>query len=742
MMETASLQLPKTGGKSRFSKALPVPPSLPALDFNTDSFGSDLPLPPPPKKDLPRTPVAVQVGAPLPITKKPVPAAKDWDARSTFTTKTAYTMAAVAQPPPDSPLPRLPAKSPGLPPPMSVPRRRPVAASTLTSPSDPAPTTSVTSPTVPERIPSPAGSFSSLLSAYSNHTSDSTPRTSTNSANEVVPIVPSKDSYSVSSPTIGNGSYIQSPTLPPLPSDQQAQEQEASTSTHQVFKEDLEELPPPPPLKDAQRLARPQTPTSLQTSSSVQPPASTHTAASPLVDNSSPQDQLWRRRSLKTEKKVDVPELQLVSSHGSTAASNQPSHSTSQPHSSQQQDQLPPTTIAQRAPPPPNFAGGLPGRNIRPVNPSEQAAVPQIEVNMGQEVSHVKDRLRRKGHESPPSAKASSPASSLPVVSPLSAHRLPTPEYGTHDIRSPVMDMAVSPISPAITPELPNEQRPPPPPVPRGALGLPEHSLRHARSSPNLAPKASNGALNARSPIGLPSSPVPSRDRFANPPHPARFRADDSPGFGGPNRRDPAGVPLPELQPPFQREARSRPQSPAWGKPVSEDGSVITLRAPPIRPEFLDYPLREPDPNAPDETDNPGAALFPRNWYTPLPADEILDARPLENKHFRCITSHKIMTAGKQRNNPIACRTCGHKDRNAECYICSACHLNVCSGCSGLLKRNRGDLPSVLQAVEQARDQALKRAKTDVPDNSQPAGAQVGYENDEVPGKDQVVASR
>ncbi|KAK4661950.1 uncharacterized protein QC763_709195 [Podospora pseudopauciseta] len=702
MMETASLQLPKTGGKSRFSKALPVPPSLPALDFDTDSFGSDLPLPPPPKKDLPKTPVA---GAPLPIIKKPVPAAKDWDTRSTFTTKTAYTMAAVAQPPPDSPLPRLPAKSPGLPPPMSVPRRRPVASPTVASPSGPAPT-SIPSPTLPERVPSPAGSYSSLLSAYSNHTSDSTPRTSTNSANEVVSIVPSKDSHSASSPTIGNEARIQSQTLPSLPSGQHAQTQKPSTFTHQMFKEDLEELPPPPPLKDAQRLARPQTPTSLQiSSSSVQPPASTHTATSPLVDNRSPQDQLWRRRSLKAEKKVDVPELNLASSNGSTAASKQtPQPPSQQPHSSQPQEQPPPST-AQRAPPPQNFAGGLPGRNIRPVHPSEQV-VPQIEVNMGQEVSHVKDKLRRKGSQSPPIEKASSPSSSLPVVSPLSARRLPTPEYGANDVESPVMAMAVSPISPAITPELPSEQRPAPPPPPsvsRSALGPPpEHALRQARSSPNLAPKASNGGFNGRSPNGLPSSPVPSRDRFANPPHSARFRADSGSGFG-PNRRDPAGSSL-ELQPPFQRQPQSRPQSPAWGgKPVSEDGSVITLRAAPpaIRPEFLDYPLREHDPNAPDETDNPGAGLFPRNWFTPAPAEEILDARPLQEKHFRCITSHRIMTAGKQKNNPIACRTCGHKDRNAECYICSACYLNVCSGCVGLLKRSRGDLGVVIKAVEE-----------------------------------------
>jgi hypothetical protein len=117
-------------------------------------------------------------------------------------------------------------------------------------------------------------------------------------------------------------------------------------------------------------------------------------------------------------------------------------------------------------------------------------------------------------------------------------------------------------------------------------------------------------------------------------------------------------------------------------------------------------PLREADPNQPDHTDHPGAALFPRNWYKPSPANgddntHIPDARPLTDRHYRCLTQHRYMTANKQRTNPVACRTCGHKDRNAECYICSACHLNVCSGCAGLLKRFKGDLRLVLREVRE-----------------------------------------
>ncbi|KAK4220651.1 hypothetical protein QBC38DRAFT_493776 [Podospora fimiseda] len=323
---------------------------------------------------------------------------------------------------------------------------------------------------------------------------------------------------------------------------------------------------------------------------------------------------------------------------------------------------------------------------------------------MGQEASSLKQKLRsKKDHESPKiveQAAIMSPAKSLASVSPLSAQqRLPTPDYSSHDVLSPQLDVVVSPVSPALTPELPNDQKPPPPPIPRKALGPPsDHRIRHAKSSPNLAPKPSNSALNGVRSPGLPVSPAAGRDR-------------DAPPLSAGARRDPTGYsdfyPLPPPPPAsyYQSQPRSRPQTPTGrNKPVSETGSEVTVRAaPPPRPEWLDYPLREPSPDGSDVTDNPGAALFPRNWYTPLGPDEILDAKPLENKHFRCITNHRIMTAGKQKNNPVACRLCGHKDRNAECYICSSCHLNVCSGCTGHMRRFRGDLESVLQAIEEKK---------------------------------------
>ncbi|KAK4457947.1 hypothetical protein QBC42DRAFT_277869 [Cladorrhinum samala] len=386
-----------------------------------------------------------------------------------------------------------------------------------------------------------------------------------------------------------------------------------------------------------------------------------------------------------------MPELNLVSSNGPTinpvVYHGAP---TSDPPTQPLPPRPPPQIQPAQDPPPRSANGGLAGRNIRPVTDSTEPALPQIQVNMGQEASRLKQKLTSKKDQQSPEAVVDnqivmSPAKSIAnSISPLSVqHRLPTPDYGVHDVRSPQLDAVVSPISPALTPESPGQQQklPPPPPIPQKSLGPPEHGLRHAKSSPNLAPKPSSSALNGRL-HGLPTSPAP-------------------------GRRDPAGFPdvYPPPPPPasvYQRETRSRPQTPTWSKPISETGSEVTVKATaaPLRPEWLDYPLREHDPNAADETDNPGAALFPRNWYTPLGPNDVLEARPLQHKHFRCITNHRIMTAGKQKNNPIACRTCGHKDRNAECYICSSCHLNVCSGCTGLLRRAKGDLNAVLQAIE------------------------------------------
>ncbi|KXX76471.1 hypothetical protein MMYC01_207912 [Madurella mycetomatis] len=699
-MGTATLQPPKSG-RSRFSKALPAPPSLPAFDFESIELVKpepQAPLPPVPRKELP----AVQSEPQLPPLPPPKPLFEWEQDRGTA-------MATIAKPL-DSPLPPLPSKPAG-PPPMSIPRR-PVAAPVFSPPPHaPAPVPAsapipVPALAPPERTPSPGGSFSSLLSAYSNHTTESTPRSSTNSTTNDV--TSSKNPYTVVSPTLDTESSHTKykAYTPPASSDQNAQRNH--TNGLQTHETDREELPPPPlPLKDPQRGAqRSQTPASLQTQT-AQPPTSTQTI-SPL-GNTSPVEQLWRRRSLKADKSFAVTELKLISSHGPTAASAQnpsqggPESSHSQPTAPPQRQPGTSTPAPAIQPQPPRTAhAGLPGRNIRPVVPSEEPAL-QDDVSMGQGVSRIKEKLGNRRHKSRDdrnvngaeaqilhtAATLSPPASQL-SVSPLSPPRLPTPEYGTNEAKSQPVSTIVSPVSPASSPEPPDE----PNPVVAGSAAEPSQGqLRHAKSTPSLASGAGNPGLGVQLPTGLPTSPAPERERGRDQTQPPAR----TPSSGTDDMR------------PVSAATRSDVQSSNGSlKPISETGSIETLkpmfrRPPDAYMALEELPLREPDPNQPDATDNAGAVRFPRNWYTPLPADEILDPRPLADKHYQCLTGHRYMTANRQRTNPIGCRTCGHKDRNAECYICSACHLNVCSGCSGLLRRFRGDLRQVLRQVKEKK---------------------------------------
>lgn len=437
---------------------------------------------------------------------------------------------------------------------------------------------------------------------------------------------------------------------------------------------------------------------------------------------------------------------------------------------------------------------------------------------MGQEASRLKEKLgngRRQGsreelksrnQEAQAYQATLSPATSA-AVSPVSAARLPTPEYGTNDVKSPLPDTVVSPLSPASSPELPGETKP----ISRKAIGATEGQLRHAKSSQALAPGPINTGLAVRSPMGLPTSPrpgvpkqtelpaapavdqnqvtnqaqfvpvspTPNQNQKASQPQYTAYSppaerdqtsqkqyipysppADRNPGLGlgqfptpspkaGEDERALPAAPAQELSQTAPPQSTTTQQQPRWQqnpsrdpmpRTISETGSVETvkpshaqnqnqdptpLRQQPSHPSLTltapagDLhpntntvihgndgnlpPLREPDPNEPDTTNHPGAALFPRNWYTPssstLPSQQQQQPQPPTARQRNCITQHRYMTANRQRVNPVACRTCGCVDRNAECYICSACALNVCKGCVVLLRRWKGDLEAVGREV-------------------------------------------
>ncbi|KAK1751736.1 hypothetical protein QBC47DRAFT_74889 [Echria macrotheca] len=687
-MESSTLRTPKTG-RSRFSKALPAPPpsftepnsqtslpslpslplQLPPLSLGLSYARTESPRPSPKPVEKEKLLPPIQAGPPLPPPKQ--------------LAKEASAMAAVSRPL-DSPLPPLPK----APPPMSIPRR-PVASPKSAVLPTPAPV----SPTL---SPSPVGSLSSLLSAYTNHSSESTPRSSTNSSND-----------------LGSAKVLSS-TLSPGEKPKDAQHIETVSSRIPV--PEAQGLPPPPPLKDVPRSNTPPVVPKPQTHQASQSPTATQPAPS-LANSSPPQDQLWRRRSQRSEKNLAVPELKLVVSHGSTAASSQTSSQVAQGDANPQSLPAAPQSTVEasspaagsRIPLPRSANASLPGRNIRPVASRQQIVAQET---MGQKSSNLAQDRQDSDVAKPVEPTAPRP---VPAVSPMKSMpnmaspvvRLPTPDYESSDIKHPMVETIVSPVSPASSPELPSDATSS---SSKGATDA-ESQLRQAKSSPALIPKP---AFAGRPPVGLPASPAANRKRT---PNQSQFPARTSSRVGEQYRptavsprRDLAGPGV--LPVPKQRDAQTQQAADAV-RTVSENGSTASDETVKPRIAGIDAVSRSIDSvnNMPesngleaeesDHTDHPGAALFPRNWYKPLPADEILDARPLEDKHFRCLTRHRYMTAARQRVNPIACRTCGYKDRVAECYICSACHLNICGGCNTQLRRCKGDLDQLLTQLKE-----------------------------------------
>jgi hypothetical protein len=179
---------------------------------------------------------------------------------------------------------------------------------------------------------------------------------------------------------------------------------------------DLGPTPPPPP-KDGRRQENPPA-----------TPSKVLDGALPNFNPSPPRTELWKRRSVSSNKSITLADLKLQKSNGSTAS---PPRKQEQP-----QDRGLPRSIA--------------GRKPVPARP----APPQPDL-MGNKIS----KLRNKGQgeqAGPPedSGKNEGPTKAYPPP----FQRLPTPEYVKADAREASLPQVLSPASP-FTP--PDDERPP-----------------------------------------------------------------------------------------------------------------------------------------------------------------------------------------------------------------------------------------------------------------------------------------
>ncbi|KAK7756214.1 hypothetical protein SLS62_001807 [Diatrype stigma] len=260
MDATATLQAPKTGGRSRFSKALPAPP--PGLDEDPAIASRGLPpLPFPPRKESVST--------------------------------TASTSRSVKMERFDSPLPALPPK---------------VDDSQKQSPKNMIPRRPVGQPAPKSTKKKRVSSISSLLSAYSNGSSDSVHRSSQET-------VLTKDSDPSHSRAHGEAEDPKDLTRILMAYSSNPYGDDSPTDRNGEM-----DFPMPPSTPSSKVKTEPSTPRSMRPLK-VSPDAVTTTSPSITSTNESPKQEIWRRRAgSKSEVGIAVPELKLAVSYGSTAA--------------------------------------------------------------------------------------------------------------------------------------------------------------------------------------------------------------------------------------------------------------------------------------------------------------------------------------------------------------------------------------------------------------------------------------
>ncbi|KAK5990208.1 hypothetical protein PT974_08474 [Cladobotryum mycophilum] len=691
MSQSSSLAIPKNGA-SRFSKALPTVPGLPesiasinniltpsSTPTTTTTITSSLsqkthlpdpPLHPPPTKDLPKLPPLRNKQS---IERKPVGSVPSFRSPPTLAIPSFNT------PPSESNAPK-----------MSI-SRKPVAKLQLPSPS-------------PQHLyiqqPSPTDSFSSLLSAYTRDPDES----EANTSHETTPAslrafeegtATSRENslayqkyYATTLPsnvTNGSGSGSGSRSNHPGPGLEPGTAAAASAvgAPQHQRQPSQGNLPPPTPIKNDDRQ-----PSALH--SKTEP-----STGDPELTSPSSRAEIWKRRPHVSQNSRELPELKLEHSHGSTAETAPPQPPAKAPNyqaqsqaSSSGRSKLPPASRA------PLFAGGLPGRNIRPTPASDTA--PVANQNMGNETSrlkHIKDKLSSSQRSGPESSTSTRNASSRPPV----AQRPPTPEYQKEEVKEPVVDLFISPVSPASSPEAPRGVSPDfskelpskpgdneakdntiaPKPIARKHLPtlpaqVPKHakSLTQLQSRTNTSSRASGSPPSENASLAQTQLTSPQTDTASQSSHSSERVTIPSQKFGA--------------RPGGQRASES----------LRYQGSGQDPRR--VQSENQGHLYRGRDGTMysemkVDKEPHPKAAYFPEQRYQGLPKDGVFKALPLTNTHFTCYQRHKVMNRRGNRNYPLTCQTCDKADTEDR-WACAFCNLRICDSCFRKLGGHQRDL--------------------------------------------------
>lgn len=548
---------------------------------------------------------------------------------------------------------------------------------------------SAKSPPPPQSVQSgdisPVDSISSLLSAYGTEDSGGrysvdTAATKHSFAEPSPPKLPPKDTLVASTGKLDIVSPLSLST--PLsskmmePAREQQQQYGASPPGQQYHRL------PSPTTKDSRRPASPQSPErSLETS----------------APNSSPtKPQIWRRRSLKSDKPLTVPELKLSVSHGSTASPQQVTSSVNSELPS-----LPKSNASMKdteAEDSPTLRGfeGVSGHKVRP-SPSQKSLPKNPSPdNMGNKKSKESldgfSRYAQELEQGRPTGALKTPQYSPAKLSP-DIQRPPTPEYGKDEAQADGTAI-YSPVSPMTPPDETrllvqgdDDTRP---------LSIIQEDPDHAEPATSAAPLP--GPL-----VGLPRSPRPVTKPAASP-NPATATLAPAPSITTAN--------------PTLSHARSTSSISVPTISVSEDGDASTVKAAnsPLPPSaamptttmslaqqpkgiFHEHPTSPTSPTSARPGD-PG--YFPMRHYLarPIAPGTVLAAPAIKRSQLECFAGHYRFVASRNEGHPLTCQTCSIRDKGQR-FACAHCAVRVCKDCCDVLMmngRNVGQLVEMLQS--------------------------------------------
>jgi hypothetical protein len=379
-----------------------------------------------------------------------------------------------------------------------------------------------------------------------------------------------------------------------------------------------------------------------------------------------------------------------VSSHGSTAAT-QPT--VAQPPHVQQQPLSIPTA--------PNWQPGSTnltapaGQDVRQTPAPEQAPETPTMGGSGSKLNRLKDKLQfhRRGKSSSDTTKSSS-------TQRPGAHRPPTPEYQKQDIKTPIVDSIVSPLSPASSPE----------PVAQVSPELPEDIPQISPQQQNQEPLRNTGSITRKAiPASKLSSPV--QDKPLSESLSLRNESPlvgslpssltDSRGSGGSSSSDTA---VHQVQPPTEVSSRFPPRD-SSARSNAPPRQLLAEHDPRLVPSDSQGPLYRgrdgtlyPEMKVLQQYD-PQAAYFPRQSETPVAEGTIFKAPPLKKSHFSCYHGHKTMNRRTNRYYPLTCQTCDKSDVEDR-WTCTFCHLRICEPCVKKLNNNSNDLRRMVNSLQ------------------------------------------